>query len=240
MVAWRRCGSASATAPTPTTRSCSGRSGGPRRYARARVRAGRLGHPDAERLGDRRPARGDGDLDGRVPARRRPVRADPHGASWGSATGRSSSRASRSLDALRGLEIVIPGRLTTAYLALRLALGEDVRVRELPFDAILDEVASGRADAGLVIHEGSDLRGEGLARSSTSASGGRRDRAAAALGVNAARRDSAIGSRSLRGARRGDPRRPRPPRRGLAYAQQFGRGIDAETADRFVAMYVNE
>ena len=32
---------------------------------------------------------------------------------------------------------------------LRLALGEDVRVRELPFDRILDEVASGRADAGL-------------------------------------------------------------------------------------------
>ena len=37
----------------------------------------------------------------------------------------------------------IPGRLTTAYLVLRLALGEDVRVRELPFDEILDEVVVG-------------------------------------------------------------------------------------------------
>ena len=49
---------------------------------------------------------------------------------------------------------MIPGRLTTAYLVLRLALGEDLRVRELPFDEILDEVTSGRAEAGLVIHEG--------------------------------------------------------------------------------------
>ena len=74
---------------------------------------------------------------------------------WARATGRSSSRASRSTSTrCARLEIVIPGRLTTAYLVLRLALGEDVRVRELPFDRILDEVASGRADAGLVIHEG--------------------------------------------------------------------------------------
>ena len=43
--------------------------------------------------------------------------------------------------------------MTTAFLTLRLALG-DFGHRELPFDRILDEVASGRADAGLVIHEG--------------------------------------------------------------------------------------
>ncbi|MGH3004117.1 MAG: MqnA/MqnD/SBP family protein, partial [Gaiellaceae bacterium] len=57
-------------------------------------------------------------------------------------------------DELRRLEIAIPGRLTTAYLALRLALGEGLNVRELPFDRILDEVVSGRAAAGLLIHEG--------------------------------------------------------------------------------------
>jgi len=49
---------------------------------------------------------------------------------------------------------VIPGRLTTAYLVLGLALGTEVKVRELRFDQIADEVSSGRADAGLLIHEG--------------------------------------------------------------------------------------
>src|SRR5207244_1375686 len=54
---------------------------------------------------------------------------------------------------LRRCEIAVPGRLTTAFLALRLHLGEFAH-RELPFDEILDAVASGRAEAGLLIHEG--------------------------------------------------------------------------------------
>src|ERR1700730_1973092 len=79
----------------------------------------------------------------------------PHGASIGLGYGPVLvAREAFGLDDLRGLEIVIPGRLTTAYLVLRLALGAGVRVRELPFDEILDEVASGRAEAGLLIHEG--------------------------------------------------------------------------------------
>jgi 1,4-dihydroxy-6-naphthoate synthase len=49
--------------------------------------------------------------------------------------------------------IAIPGRMTSAYLALRLYLGafKDVVV---PFDQIFDAVKSGRAKAGLIIHEG--------------------------------------------------------------------------------------
>ncbi len=43
--------------------------------------------------------------------------------------------------------------MTTAFLTARLALG-DFRFREVPFDVIIDEVTGGRADAGLVIHEG--------------------------------------------------------------------------------------
>ena len=80
----------------------------------------------------------------------------PFGASFGEGYGPIVvARRELSLDELRATEIVIPGRLTTAYLALRLLLGtNDLRVRELPFDAILDEVTSGRAEAGLIIHEG--------------------------------------------------------------------------------------
>ena len=78
----------------------------------------------------------------------------PHGASIGSGYGPILvAREPLSFDQLRFAEIVVPGRMTTAFLTLRFALGEFAH-RELPFDRILDEVSSGRADAGLVIHEG--------------------------------------------------------------------------------------
>src|SRR6266478_1664369 len=54
---------------------------------------------------------------------------------------------------LRERLIAIPGRMTSAYLALQLYLG-DFRCAVVPFDQIFEAVKSGRADAGLVIHEG--------------------------------------------------------------------------------------
>ena len=78
----------------------------------------------------------------------------PHGASIGSGYGPIVvSREPGDRRDLRGKEIVIPGAMTTAYLTLRLVLG-DIPYRELPFEQIPDEVASGRADYGLLIHEG--------------------------------------------------------------------------------------
>lgn len=47
----------------------------------------------------------------------------------------------------------IPGRFTTAFALLRLALGRAPQVRELRFDRIVDAVRGGEADAGLIIHE---------------------------------------------------------------------------------------
>lgn len=47
----------------------------------------------------------------------------------------------------------IPGRMTTAYLLLRLALGREPRIKEMRFDRIVDAVARGEVDAGLIIHE---------------------------------------------------------------------------------------
>jgi len=49
--------------------------------------------------------------------------------------------------------IAIPGALTTAYLLLRLALGRDVEAVIMRFDRIVDAVARGEVDAGLIIHE---------------------------------------------------------------------------------------
>src|SRR5215210_2516562 len=78
----------------------------------------------------------------------------PHGASMGSGYGPVVvGRRAFSPDELRATEIVVPGVMTTAFLTLRLYLG-DFSYRMLPFDSILDEVVDGRAEAGLLIHEG--------------------------------------------------------------------------------------
>src|SRR5580700_10957194 len=53
---------------------------------------------------------------------------------------------------LKGKRIAIPGKLTTAYLTLRL-MQPDFEAVEVPFDRILEAVRDSRADAGLVIHE---------------------------------------------------------------------------------------
>jgi 1,4-dihydroxy-6-naphthoate synthase len=168
----------------------------------------------------------------------------PHGASMGIGYGPIVvTRDEAGVDELRGREIVIPGRLTTAYLVLRLVLGEDVRVRELPFDRVLDEVASGRADAGLLIHEGQlTYVSAGLNKALDLGVWWQNETGLPLpLGVNAARRDlgerlpdvSAVLGEAIRvGLDHRDE--------ALAYAERFGRGIDRETADRFVAMYVNE
>src|SRR3954467_14548827 len=78
----------------------------------------------------------------------------PHGASMGSGYGPIVvARDGLTREQLKSVEIAVPGRMTTAFLVLRLYLG-DFSFREVPFDQILDEVKSGRSDAGLLIHEG--------------------------------------------------------------------------------------
>jgi 1,4-dihydroxy-6-naphthoate synthase len=163
----------------------------------------------------------------------------PHGASMGDGYG-PIVVAREELD-LRDVEIVIPGRLTTAYLVLRLALG-DVRVRELPFDQIVDEVTSGRADAGLLIHEGQLTYADaGLCKLLDLGTWWQGETGLPLpLGVTVARRDldrlgdisAVLGEAIEVGLENREE--------ALEYAEGFGRGIDRQTADRFVAMYVNE
>lgn len=54
---------------------------------------------------------------------------------------------------LRDRVIAVPGRMTSAFLALQLFLGEFKHI-VVPFDQIFDAVTSGQAEAGLIIHEG--------------------------------------------------------------------------------------
>ena len=168
----------------------------------------------------------------------------PHGASIGSGYGPivvSCNALSR--EELAELEIVVPGTMTTSFLALRLVLG-DFRHRELPFDEIPEEVASGRADAGLLIHEGQlTFKNHGLVKVLDLGEWWLLETGLPLpLGVNAARRDlgpevlSEVSDVLREAIRCGLDNRTEA----LEYALQFGRGIDAHVADRFVAMYVNE
>ena len=54
---------------------------------------------------------------------------------------------------LRGQLIAVPGTMTSAFLALRLYLGGFKHI-VVPFDQIFDAVIKGKAEAGLIIHEG--------------------------------------------------------------------------------------
>src|SRR5919202_677807 len=55
-------------------------------------------------------------------------------------------------DQLQGSTIAVPGKMTSAYMLLKLAIGKFKEV-EVPFEKIPEAVAAGKVDAGLVIHE---------------------------------------------------------------------------------------
>ncbi|HEX6700477.1 MAG TPA: MqnA/MqnD/SBP family protein [Gaiellaceae bacterium] len=168
----------------------------------------------------------------------------PHGASMGSGYGpvvvspQPLTRAE-----LRETEIAVPGRMTTAFLVLRMYLGE-FEYREVPFDEILDEVKSGRAAAGLLIHEGQlTYEAEGLAKSVDLGEWWLLETGLPLpLGVNVARRD--LGGDTLRELsdvlRESIAAGLANRRKAMAYAMQYGRGLDDALADRFVGMYVND
>jgi len=168
----------------------------------------------------------------------------PHGASMGSGYGPIVVSAEPLSHAeLRGLEIAVPGRMTTAFLVLRMFLGGDYRFREVPFDEIIDEVKSGRAKAGLLIHEGQltyethglhavvDLGEWWLLETGLPLP----------LGINVARRD--LGEDMLHDLsevlRASIAAGLESREEALSYALQYGRGLDRRLADRFVGMYVN-
>jgi 1,4-dihydroxy-6-naphthoate synthase len=169
----------------------------------------------------------------------------PHGASMGSGYGPVVvSREPLSRDELLRTEIAIPGRMTTAYLVLKMYLGGEFECREVPFDEILDEVKDGRAAAGLLIHEGQlTYEAEGLAKSVDLGEWWLLETGLPLpLGVNVARRD--LGEKALRELsevlRESIEAGLANRRNAMAYAMRYGRGLDEGLADRFVGMYVNE
>ena len=168
----------------------------------------------------------------------------PHGASMGSGYGPIVvAKEKLSLDELRDIEIVVPGKLTTAFLVLGLALGEFPH-RVLPFDEILDEVASDRARAGLLIHEGQlTYRDAGLTKCLDLGEWWLLETGLPLpLGVNVIRRD--LGDNALHEIsevlRASIDAALEHREEALDYALGFGRGLDEERGDTFIDMYVND
>jgi 1,4-dihydroxy-6-naphthoate synthase len=153
--------------------------------------------------------------------------------------------ASRSLgsDELPRLKVAVPGKLTTAYLALKLFCPK-IETAVVPFDRIIPEVVAGNYEAGLIIHEG-QLTYESSGLSKVLDLGKwwyEQTQLPLPLGGNAIRR--ALGRDligAVGGALRGSIQYGLDHRdEALAYAMQFARDLDTQKADRFVGMYVNE
>lgn len=169
----------------------------------------------------------------------------PHGASMGSGYGPVVvAREPLSVEELREVEIVVPGRLTTAFLVLGMALGGEFANRAMPFDEILDEVASDRARAGLLIHEGQLAYADaGVAKCLDLGEWWLLETGLPLpLGVNTVRRD--LGRETMRAVsavlRESIDAALRHRDEALEYALGYGRGLDGVRGDRFVEMYVND
>ena len=155
------------------------------------------------------------------------------------------TRKPMTLEQLRGKTIAIPGKMTTAYLALQLCLGTDsFTPRVVMFDEIPHEVKEGRVDAGLLIHEGQiTYQREGLSLVvDLGVWWHQKTGLPLPLGGNVVRRDlgdsicnevTALIKRSIRYSL--DHREA-----AVQHALRYGRGLDLKLADRFVGMYVNE
>jgi 1,4-dihydroxy-6-naphthoate synthase len=174
----------------------------------------------------------------------------PHGASMGDKYGpivvapAFARGADRSAKGVKGRRIAIPGTLTTAYLALQI-YEPDFEYVVVPFDQIQQAVLDGKADAGLLIHEGQlTYQDEGLRKIVdlgewwAERTGG----LPLPLGGNIIRRD--LGAETIAKVSKmlHDSIAYALSHRAEAveYALQFGRGLDRAKTDRFVGMYVND
>jgi 1,4-dihydroxy-6-naphthoate synthase len=150
---------------------------------------------------------------------------------------------SNSDEELRELTIAVPGLMTSAYLALQLYLGEFKHV-VVPFDQIFDAVKNGKADAGLIIHEGQlTYERAGFTKIIDLGAWWKRETGLPLpLGGNVLRKDiPAAVQRDLLAIMResidyGLAHRDEAVRHSMPYA----RDMDAKLAGKFIGMYVND
>ena len=142
-------------------------------------------------------------------------------------------------DALAGKRVAVPGMLTTAYLALKLyEPAIEPVVRE--FDQILESVANGEVDAGVVIHEGQLTYGDAALRSVVDLGEWwkRTQGLPLPLGCNCVKRDlpAEVQAEARRKLSATIQYSLDHRAEALDYALQFSRGLQAGLVDRFVGM----
>ncbi len=168
----------------------------------------------------------------------------PHGASMGEGYGpRLVARSPMTPAELRGRTVAVPGTMTSAYLALRLFQPE-VETVVVDFDQIMEYVAAGRADAGLLIHEGQlTYQDHGLHLIADLGVwwGEQTGGLPLPLGGNAIRRDLGpeLISRVSIMLRESIAYGLENRKAALDHARSYGRGLDEQQTDEFVGMYVN-
>ncbi len=147
-------------------------------------------------------------------------------------------------DWLRARKIAIPGKMTSAFLAAQLFLGEDFQHVVVPFDKIFDAVNEGSVDAGLIIHEGQlTYARDGFHLVRDLGAWWKEDTGLPLpLGGNVVRKDIPPAVRTelsdiLRESIRYGLEHRRPA---VEHSMAHARGMDVPLADEFIGMYVND
>jgi 1,4-dihydroxy-6-naphthoate synthase len=154
------------------------------------------------------------------------------------------AREPMTLEKLKTCTIAVPGTMTTAFLTLRLLLGDGFKYEVIPFDHIIDAVAKGRFEAGLIIHEGQlTFQNQGLHLIvDLGVWWQEKTGLPLPLGGNVVRRDLGAAmmhdiSRLLKESIRYSLAHRQDA---LTYALNYARDMDRSLADKFVGMYVND
>lgn len=154
------------------------------------------------------------------------------------------SKRYRTLDELAGKRVATPGKLTTATLLFRI-FTEGITQVDVPFDQIMDRVASGEFDAGLLIHEGQiTFQQEGFNKILDFGELWARmyDGLPLPLGLDVVRKD--LGEETAKalslGLKQSIHYGYTHQKEAIPYALRYGRGITEDLGEKFVKMYVSE
>ncbi|MDR2462689.1 MAG: ABC transporter substrate-binding protein [Verrucomicrobiales bacterium] len=158
------------------------------------------------------------------------------------------ARQKFSRDELLGKKIAIPGKLTSAFLALMIYAGRaDAQLDYIvvPFDKIFDTVRDGRADIGLLIHEGQlTYAREGFELCEDLGKWWFRETGGLPLPLGGNVVKKSLGAKVVRDVTditRASIHYGLANRQaGVRHALPLGRGLDAAMTDQFIGMYVNE
>lgn len=148
------------------------------------------------------------------------------------------------IDEAKNRPIAVPGLKTSAFMGIKLCWG-DLNYEVVPFDEIIPKILDGTYSSGLIIHEGQltyadyDLVVlENLGIWWNEKTGG----LPMPLGGNVVRRD--LGQKVMEDitkyTKMSIEYSIKNPNLALQFAKKWGRGIDDETNQKFVTMYVND